>query len=89
MDYIANYDGKPAIVTGDRGLLLPVTLRQQSANQVKATYSNGFQVMASSDRVLSSDGRLMTITTISHDAFGGTQTSTGIYRRTGSLATQP
>ncbi len=84
VDYVARYDGKPAVVTGDRGILLPVTLQRISANNVRASYSSGFQLMATSDRMVSADRNTMTITTVSHDAGGRNQTNVGVYRRAGS-----
>ncbi|WP_263412352.1 hypothetical protein [Terriglobus aquaticus] len=81
VDYVAGYDGKPAIVTGDRGILLPVTLHRDAPNHVRATYTSALQVMATSDRTLSADGNVMKIVTVSHDAFGQSQTTIGIYHR--------
>jgi hypothetical protein len=80
VDYVANYDGKPVIVTGSKGILLPVSLERRGVT-VTATYRSSFQVMATSQRVLSADNNTMTITTVSHDAMGTAATNVGVYRR--------
>ncbi len=80
-DYTAAYNGKPAIVIGDRGMLLPVSLKQTQPRVVVATYTSGFQPVATSRRVVSADGKVMTITTTSQDAAGNSTTNIGIYRR--------
>ncbi|WP_139285064.1 hypothetical protein [Terriglobus roseus] len=81
VDYTADYDGKPAMVTGSKSILLPVSLQRDGA-AVIATYRNAFQVAATSKRTLSDDGRTMTITTISSDSTGVSVTNVGVYRRT-------
>ena len=86
VDYSAHYDGKPAIVTGDRGILLPVSLQRDGPRHVRATYTSAMQVVATSDRTLSPDGKIMKVVTVSHDAFGQSQTTVGIYRRDGTNA---
>ena len=85
VDYIANYDGKPVIVTGSKGILLPVSLERRGIT-VTATYRSAFQVMATSQRVLSADNNTMTITTVSHDAMGTATTNVGVYRRAPSAS---
>lgn len=81
VDYTANYDGKPAIVTGDRGILLPVTLRRDTDRHVTATYTSALQVMATSERTVSADGTVMRVLTVSHDSFGQSVTNIGVYHR--------
>jgi hypothetical protein len=81
VDYVAGYDGKPAIVTGDRGILLPVSLHREAVNHIRATYTSALQVMATSERTVSADGSVMKIVTVSHDSFGQSQTTVGIYHR--------
>ena len=81
VDYTANYDGKPAMVTGDHGILLPVALHREAAGHVTATYTSALRVMATSERTISADGRVMRVITTSHDAFGQNQTNVGVYRR--------
>ncbi len=79
--YTAGYDGKQVIVMGDRGLLLPVSLKRFDSHIVVASYSRGLQVVATSRRVVSRDGRLMTITTASIDASGKREITVGVYTR--------
>jgi hypothetical protein len=81
-EYTADYDGKQAMVRTERGFLLPVTIKRIDARTVEATYSRGFQVVATSRRVLSPDGKTMRITTISKDATGKSVKTVGLYRRT-------
>src|SRR5262249_48624298 len=52
-EYVAGYDGKEAIVKGHVGLLLPVSLKRVDANTVESSYMRGFQVVATSRRVVS------------------------------------
>jgi hypothetical protein len=85
VDYIANYDGRPVMVTGSKGILLPVSLEQKERTII-ATYRSAFQVMATSQRVLSTDKNTMTITTMSHDAMGTAATNVGVYRKVPSTS---
>lgn len=80
VEYTADYDGKPAMVTGSRGILLPVSLERRG-DAVIATYRSALQVAATSKRVLSADGSAMTITTTSYDAEGTAVSNVGVYRR--------
>jgi hypothetical protein len=80
VDYTANYDGKPVMVTGNKGILLPVSL-ERKGDAVIATYRSAFQVTATSQRVLSADNNTMTITTVSHDSLGTAVTNVGVYSR--------
>ena len=80
-EYTARYNGKEVLVSGTRGLLLPVSLKRLNSHVVVATYSRGMQVVATSKRVVSPDGRLMTITTTAVDAAGKKSTTLGVYRR--------
>src|SRR5258708_3178904 len=79
--YTAEYDGKEVLVSGTRGLLLPVSLKRVNSQVVVATYSRGMQVVATSKRAVSQDGKLMTITTTSIDASGKKSITLGVYRR--------
>ena len=81
-EYTARYDGKQAMVRTERGFLLPVSLARIDARTVEASYSRGFQVVATSRRVVSPDGKTMRITTISKDATGRNVKTVGIYKRT-------
>jgi len=87
-DYTAAYDGKPAIVVGSHGILLPVALERKAANTVVATYVRGFEIMATSRSVVSPDGRVMTITTTSRNAAGKSVSNVGVYTRTKPAATR-
>lgn len=80
VEYTAEYDGKPVMVTGSKGILLPVSLQKQGA-AIVATYRNAFQVAATSERVLSEHNQTMTITTVSYDSLGNKVTNVGVYRR--------
>jgi hypothetical protein len=80
-DYTAEYDGKPVIVLSARGMLLPVSLKRTAPRVVVATYTSGFQIAATSRRVISANGRVMTVTTTSRDASGKSVTNIGIYRK--------
>lgn len=89
-DYTAAYDGTSVSVLGNRGLLLPVSLKRAAPNVVVATYTSGFQAVATSRRVVSVNGLVMTVTTISRDVSGKNVTNVGVYRkaepaRTGTL----
>jgi|SRR5579859_447630 len=77
--YTADYDGKQVIVMGARGLLLPVSLMRLNPRTVEASYTRGMQVVATSRREVSLDGRRMTITTVSKDASGKRVETIGIY----------
>jgi hypothetical protein len=80
-EYTAEYNGKPVIVMGLYGMLVPVSLQRTSSNTVVASYTKSLQVIATSRRVVSSDGRSMTITTISRDQSGKTVTNVGVYEK--------
>jgi hypothetical protein len=80
-EYTADYDGKPATVVGAHGLLLPVSLKRIAPNAVVASYTRGGRVVATSHRVVSNDGTVMTITTTSRDPSGRTVTNVGVYVR--------
>lgn len=77
--YTADYDGKQVIVMSKHGLLLPVSLKRISPRTVEAFYTRGMQVVATSRREVSLDGRRMTITTASKDPSGKTVTTIGVY----------
>lgn len=80
VEYTADYDGKPAIVTGSKGIMLPVILQRKGA-AVIATYRNASQVAATSERILSDQNRTMTITTVSYDSAGNVVKNLGVYRK--------
>lgn len=80
-EYTAAYDGKSALVTGNRGMLLPVFLKRPNSHTVIASYTKALQIVATSRRVVSKDGHHMTITTISKDRSGRNVTIVGVYDR--------
>jgi len=80
-DYVADYSGKEATVRGVAGILAPVSLQRLDANTVVASYIHGGQVIATSRRSISKDGRIMTISTTSKDKDGNSVTNTGVYER--------
>jgi hypothetical protein len=79
--YTADYNGKQAVVMGGRGFLLPVSLKRMDSRTVVASYTRGMQLIATSRRVVSPDGRRMTITTKSRPSPGKWVTSVGFYDR--------
>jgi hypothetical protein len=80
-EYTAAYDGKSALVTGNRGMLLPVFLKRPNSHTVIASYTKALQIVATSRRVVSKDGQHMTITTISKNPQGKDVTIVGVYDR--------
>ncbi|HXJ91216.1 MAG TPA: hypothetical protein VMS18_30695 [Candidatus Binatia bacterium] len=80
-EYTADYDGRQVLVWGTYGLMLPVSLKRIDSHTVIASYFKSFQVVATSRRVVSRDGRRMTITTTSKDRSGRKVTTIGIYGR--------
>ena len=80
-EYTADYDGNQAIVTGRVGMMLPVFLKRIDSHTVVASYTKNLLVVATSERVVSEDGRLMTITTTSKDASGKSATTFGVYEK--------
>ncbi len=80
-EYVAEYDGRQVVVAGSRGLMLPVSLKRVDSNTVVAYYTEGLQVVATSRRVVSKDGRTMTITTSSRDRSGKSVTNVGVYEK--------
>ena len=80
-EYTADYDGKQALVTGNRGMLLPVFLKRRDSHTVVASYTKALQVVATSRRVVSKDGQRMTITTISKNQSGQDVTIFSVYEK--------
>ena len=79
-EYTAEYNGRQALVVGERGLLLPVSLKRIDSRTVVASYMRGTEVFATSRRVISSDGLRMTVTTLSRDR-GKVAKVVGVYQR--------
>jgi hypothetical protein len=80
-DYTADYDGNQAIVRGAHGMMLPVFLKRIDGHTVVASYTRALMVVATSRRVVSRDGKLMTITTTSKDHSGARVTSISVYAK--------
>lgn len=80
-NYSAEYNGQQAVVTGARGMMLPVSLKKVDSRTVVASYTRLLQVVATSRRVVSSDGRSMTITTTSKDLAGKRVTTICVYEK--------
>ena len=80
-EYTADYEGNQAIVMGARGMMLPVFLKRIDSHTVVASYTKDLVIVATSRRVVSEDGRTMTITTDSKDSSGKTVTTIGVFVR--------
>jgi hypothetical protein len=80
-NYSAEYNGQQAVVMGAHRMMLPVTLKKIDSRTVVASYSRLLQVVATSRRVVSADGRSMTITTVSKDLAGKRITTIGVYEK--------
>jgi hypothetical protein len=80
-EYTADYDGNQALVMGARGMMLPVFLKRINTRTVVASYTKVLQVVATSRRVVSEDGRIMTITTISKGESGKSLKTVGVYEK--------
>jgi hypothetical protein len=80
-EYTARYDGGVSIVTGLSGVLAPVSLRRLNANLVQASYFSGMQVVGTSRRQLSTDGRTMTVTTTYRVPQGRRVRAVAVFRR--------
>jgi hypothetical protein len=80
-EYTADYNGKQSLVMGNRGMLLPVSLKRSNSRDVLASYSRGMQVVATSRRVVSKDGQRLTITTTSKDRTGADVVTVGVYEK--------
>jgi hypothetical protein len=80
-EYTADYGGNQAIVMGAHGMMLPVSLRRIDFRTVVASYIRALQVVATSRRVVSEDGRVMTITTVSKELSGKSVETVGVYEK--------
>jgi len=80
-EYTADYNGKQSLVMGNHGMLLPVSLKRSNPRLVLASYTQGFEVVATSRRAVSKDGRRMTILTMSKDRTGADVTTLGVYEK--------
>lgn len=80
-EYTADYSGRSAIVMGTHGILLPVSLKRIDSHTVLASYEKSLKIVATSRRVVSTDGRRMTITTNSKSPSGKSVVVVGVYER--------
>jgi len=80
-EYTADYAGAESIVTGSKGLMPPVSLRRLDTRTVQASYVRALKPVATSRRVVSKDGRIMTITTTSKDKDSIVVTTVGVYEK--------
>src|SRR5260370_36499106 len=80
-EYTAEYSGKEAPVKGKAGMMTPVKLKREDPSTVLASYVKGTQVVATARRVVSKDGRTMTVTTTSKDKAGKSLVNVGVYDR--------
>jgi hypothetical protein len=80
-DYTAAYNDVPVLVTGAKGILLPVSLHRDTATVVVASYRSGGEIRATSRRTLSTDARTMIVTTTSRDGAGHEVKNIGVYKR--------
>jgi hypothetical protein len=77
----ADYNGRQVAVPGSSGMLLPVSLKRLDANRIAAYFTEALQVVATSRRVVSKNGRVMTIRTVSRDRFAKSVSNVGVYER--------
>ncbi len=80
-EYTNDYTGVARVVVTNRGFTTPVALERPDLNTVVATYARGKDVLATSRRVVSKDGRTMTITTTSNDKSNKRVVTIGHYVR--------
>ena len=80
-EYTASYDERLTTVQQDGGVSAPVSLKRIDANTVEAQYERGFRIIATSKRVVSSDGKTMTITTVETPKEGKTNTNVSVFHR--------
>jgi hypothetical protein len=78
--YTANYDGKDYPATGSREYDM-VELTRTSASIVHITRKKGGKVVSTIQRVVSPDGKVLTITTKGTDAKGQTATDVGVFEK--------
>jgi hypothetical protein len=82
MSYIANYDGKdyPVTIAGATAYDT-VTLKQIDASTVEATRKKGGQVVLTFARVVSADGRMLTMTVNGTDNEGQRFNDVAVFER--------
>jgi len=80
-EYTANYDERLTTVQQDGGVSAPVSLKRIDPNTVEATYERGFRTIATSKRVVSGDGKTMTITTVETTKEGKGNTNVSVFHK--------
>ena len=80
-DYTAAYDGHLSIVTGSAGIAAPVSVKRIDDDTVEVSYVRGLRVVATSRRVASEDGLVMTVTTVSRGKDGNSCTNVAVFER--------
>lgn len=78
--YTATYDGKDAPATGGASYDV-VSVMRIDASTVKITRKKGGKAVATVTRVVSQDGKVLTITTVGTDAKGQTAKDVGVFER--------
>jgi hypothetical protein len=80
-EYTAGYEGSLSMVSGPVGVMAPVALKRLDSRTVEASYVRGLKVVATSRRIASPDGKIMTVTTISSGPDGQTYTNVAVFKR--------
>ena len=69
------------MVSGPAGLSAPVALKRLDSRTIEASYIRGLTVVATSRRMVSADGRIMKITTVSSATDGRSYTNVAVFKR--------
>lgn len=80
-EYTAGYEGALSMVSGPAGLSAPVSLKRLDSRTVEASYIRGLTVVATSRRMVSGDGRILKITTVSSATDGRSCTNVAVFKR--------
>ena len=81
IEYPANYDGKFYPVSGSGGPADAIALRRINVYQAESTLMHGTSVVATARRVVSEDGKTMTITYKGSDPIGRQVDMTLVYEK--------
>jgi hypothetical protein len=80
-EFTANFDGTPALVVGDAGLLAPVSLHLVNERLIEATYTLGLRPIAWSRWQLNTSASELTVTTSFLDADGQKRENVAVFIR--------
>jgi hypothetical protein len=80
-EYTNGYDGTSVVVLTDGRINAPVSLTRKNDRDVIATYFRGNKSLAVSERIVSEDGKTMSVTTTSSSADGTEVQSRLIFER--------